>query len=290
MEAHMRALVLSGGGSKSAYSVGVLQHLLGNLEIKYDAIVGVSSGAICAAFLGMFSHGYEKESIDALSKIWLSLNNEKIYQRWNPFGRFHVLWKLGFFDNSPMKDLIRDSISLEKIRLSGKNITVGTVSLTSGKYTNFDQNSDDFIGAVISSAAFPVMFEPVMIGNQLWSDGGIKSISPIHTAIMLGADQIDVIATSPETRDKRWIDKPSIIDIIKRSFDLFTEKILSNDIEKAILYNKLASVGLTEKKCVQLNIIRPDYNLIEDLLDFHPTKIAEMIQKGYHDAKLKYTV
>ena len=77
----MKALVLSGGGCKAAYSVGILQHLLGELEIKYDAILGVSSGAICAAYLGMFHQGQEKESIQSLSQMWLDLNNEKIYTR-----------------------------------------------------------------------------------------------------------------------------------------------------------------------------------------------------------------
>jgi NTE family protein len=284
----MRCLVLSGGGSKSAYTVGVLQYLLGDLQIQYDAIVGVSSGAICAAFLGMFPHGSEKKSIETLTQMWLDLDNEKIYKRWKPFGRFHVLWKLGFFDSTPMKSLIKGSISLEKIRSSNKNITIGAVSLTSGKYTNFDQRSDDFIDAVISSASFPVMFEPVKIGDQLWSDGGIKSISPIHTAIMLGSSTVDVITTSPETRDKKWLPKPSIIDVIKRSFDLFCDKILSNDIEKANIYNKLALAKVTDKKYINLNIIRPDYNLVEDILDFRSHKIKEMIEKGYNDAKTKF--
>jgi NTE family protein len=290
MELYMRTLILSGGGSKSAYSVGVLRHLLGELKIHYDNIIGVSSGAICAAFLAMFPHGEERECIDELYSTWLSLDNSKIFRRWKPFGRFHVLWKLGFFDNTPMKELIRDKISLERIRASHKKVIVGAVSLTSGKYTNFDQTSDDFVDAVISSASFPVMFEPVKIGDQLWSDGGIKSISPIHTAITLGDEEIDIITTSPEFRDKKWIKKPSIIDVMTRSFDLFTEKIMSNDIEKAVMYNQLVAAGLTNKKNVKINILRPDHNLVEDLLDFRPHKIAEMIENGYNDAKNKFTL
>jgi hypothetical protein len=45
---------------------------------------------------------------------------------------------------------------------------------------------------------------------------------------------------------------------------------------------------LTHKKYVKLNIIRPENNLIEDLLDFRPEKIREMMEKGYKDAVVKY--
>jgi len=280
----MRALILGGGGSKGSWAVGVLRHLLGDLEKKYDLVVGVSSGAINASFLSQYPLGQEKLAINTLSDMWLSLNNSIIYKKWKPFGKLHIAWKLGFFDSTPMKLLLQNSISVQKIRDANRHVIVGAVSFTTGKYSNFDQSSDDFISAVGASASFPILFEPVKIGDQLWGDGGIKSISPIHTAIDFGATEIDAIVTSPETRDKKFMLKPNIIDILKRSFDLYTEKIMSNDIEKALIYNQLAKSGLTNKKEIKLNIIRPKFNLIEDLLDFSPSKIKTMMDIGYRDA------
>lgn len=284
----MRALVLSGGGSKGSYQVGALKYILGELKIAYDAFCGVSVGAINSAFLAMFEAGQEAESSLQLSAMWETLDNSKIYKRWFPFGRWHAIWKKSFFDGQPLHDLLHEAISLDKIRAHGKLVNVGCVSLSSGKYTIFDQTSNHFIQAVIASASFPGMLPPVEFLGQLWSDGGVKEISPIKKAVELGADIIDVIVTSPITRIKKFIENPTTVDILKRSLDLAADKILANDIEKVELYNKLASIGLTEKKHVQLNIIRPDYNLIEDLLDFRPEKLAEMTQKGYNDAKCKY--
>jgi hypothetical protein len=54
------------------------------------------------------------------------------------------------------------------------------------------------------------------------------------------------------------------------------------------MYNILAQNMLTHKKFVKLNIIRPETNLIEDLLDFRPEKIQEMMEKGYKDAVANY--
>ncbi len=106
----------------------------------------------------------------------------------------------------------------------------------------------------------------------------------------MGADVIDVIITSPHTRVKRFIESPTTVDILKRSMDLSTDKIMANDIEKVEMHNKMAQAGLENKRYVKINILRPEFNLIEDLLDFRPEKIQEMMQKGYLDAKSKYTM
>lgn len=284
----MRALVLSGGGSKGAYQVGALKHIVGELGVIYDAFCGVSVGAINCASLAMFSSGEEKRSISILADMWAQLDNSKIYKRWFPFGRWHALWNKSFYDSSPLNNLLKSTIDLDKIRTSGKKVSVGTVSLSSGKYTIFDQTSDHFVDAVIASASFPGMLTPVKFLGQLWTDGGVKEISPIKKAVELGADVIDVIITSPHTRVKRFLENPSTVDVLKRSLDLSTDKIMANDIEKVEMYNSLAMAGLTDKKYVKINILRPDYNLIEDLLDFRPEKIQEMMEKGYTDAKSKY--
>lgn len=284
----MRALVLSGGGSKGAYQVGALKYILGELGVIYDAFCGVSVGAINVAFLAMFKTGEEQQSVSLLVDLWSKLDNSKIYKRWWPFGRWHAIWKKSFYDSSPLHNLLKGNLSLDKIRDSGKTASVGTVSLSSGKYTIFDQTSDHFIDAVIASASFPGMLTPVSFMGQLWTDGGVKEISPIKKAVELGADIIDVIITNPRVRTKKFIEEPTTVDVLKRSLDLSTDKIMANDIEKVEMYNKLAEHGLSEKKHVQLNIIRPDNNLIEDLLDFRPLKIQEMMEKGYNDAKVYY--
>lgn len=286
----MRALVLSGGGSKGSYQTGVLLYLLGELRLKYDILCGVSVGAINSAYLSMFKHGQERESAESLHKMWLQLNSSSIYKRHFPFGRWHALWKKSFYDSIPLHNLIRNNIKLEKIRESNKIVTAGTVSLTSGKYTIFDQSSDYFIHAVIASASFPGMLAPVQFLDQLWTDGGVKELSPIKKAIELGADIIDIIVTSPENRVKKFISRPTTVDILKTIIDLSTDKILANDIEKIENHNKLAKAGIDKYKNIIINIIRPNNNLTEDLLDFDPIKIKKMIEIGYLDAKSKFVL
>lgn len=284
----MKALVLAGGGSKGGYQAGALKYILGECQVQYDVFCGVSVGAINCAFLSMFPTGNEKASANLLYDMWSQLNTSKIYQRWFPFGRWHAIWEKSFYDSSPLHNLLRNTLNIDSIRASGKKINVGTVSLSSGKYTIFDQTSDHLIDAVIASASFPGMLTPVEFLGQLWADGGIKEISPIQRAIDLGATDIDVIITSPQTRVKRFVSKPTTVDVLKRSIDLSSDKIMANDIEKIQMHNKLAEAGILDHQSVKMNILRPDYNLIDDLLDFSPGKIREMMNKGYIDAKYKY--
>lgn len=284
----MKALVNAGGGAKGAWACGVIQYLLGDLKIDYDIYTGTSVGAINAAFLAMFKSGQEKDAAELLKNWWLKLDNSKIYRPWPVWGRFAAIWRKSFFDSTPLHELIRQNVSLNRIRNSNKKIKVGALNLHTGKYVLFDQDDDNFIEAVLGSSAFPASLNPVLINNDLYIDGGMKTMSPIKAAIEMGAIEIDVITTSPDVRDKKFINNPNIIDIIRRSFDVATDKILSNDIELALMHNKLAEAGLNDKKIIKLRILRPQLNLLDNVINFDPEKIKEMMEKGYADAKYKY--
>lgn len=281
----MKVLVLSGASSKASYFCGIIKHLIGDLEINYDAYVGVSSGSLCAAALSQFKAGEEKLASKTLEKLWLSIDNSKIYKHWKPFKFLHSIYKGSLYDSSPLKNLLYNNLDLTKIRSSGKEIRIGAVNLSSGKYTVFDQNHPQFLNALLASASFPVAFQHVEINGDSYSDGGIKQISPILEAINLGATEIDLLVSHPTTRVKKFILNPNIFDIFFRSLDLATDKIMNNDLERANMYNELALAGLSNKRFVKINIFQPETNLIEDLLDFSPDKIKEMIDRGYEDAK-----
>lgn len=224
----MKALVHSGGAAKGAWACGIIQYLMGDLGIDYDIYTGTSVGAINTAFLAMFKSGEEKQAAQLLKEWWLKLDNSKVYAPWPFWGRIAAAWRKSFYDSTPLHNLIKENVSLEKIRSSGKKIKIGALNLHTGKYEMFDQDNDNFI------------------------------------------------------------EDPNIIDIIRRAFDVATDKILSNDIELAIMYNKLAEAGLTDKKPIKLRILKPHYNLLDNVLDFDPDKIREMMEKGYKDAMVNY--
>lgn len=285
----MRVLVLSGGGSKGGFQNGALRYILGELKVSYDAFCGISVGALNAAFLAQFKKGEEQLAADELNKLWHRVDTKKIYKRWFPFGILHGAWLPSLKNSRPLLDWINTELDLNKIRNSGKICQVGAVSLNTGEYRLFDQNYIEFNKAVAASSSFPGYLIPIQMEGQLWSDGGIKEITPLQAAIDLGADEIDIIITAPKNDSTPFQGRPSAIKILKRTVDLMSDEVMANDIDKALLYNQLVKANLApNKRYLKLNIIRPDKNLNDDSMDFSPDKIKEMMDIGYQIAKSKY--
>ena len=88
-------LVLTGGGARAAYQVGLVRHLAARMpEFHFDVLTGVSAGAINASFLA--SHpGSAAEATEDLSRIWLDLTPDHVFRDdgWS-LGGMVVRWLL----------------------------------------------------------------------------------------------------------------------------------------------------------------------------------------------------
>lgn len=278
----MRCLVLSGGAAKGAFQVGVLIYLISTLKHKYSIFSGVSVGALNCSFLSMYSD--LETGVFDLKSLWKNIKPESVLKRHFPFGRLHGLKLKNFYDSSPIKHLVESSIDLNKIRSTNNIVNIGSVCINDGKYTTTNQSNDDFVKYVLASCSFPGLFAPVEINNNLYLDGGIKSITPLIAAINSGATDIDVILTSPENNTSNMANC-NAIDILRRSIDLMIDSIIESDIKKAELYNKLLNYeNILNKRQVNINIIRPDKILLEDSFTFDPNKTQELIDIGYKKA------
>ncbi len=278
----MRALVLSGGAAKGAFQVGVLIYLISNLQYKYSIFSGVSVGALNCSFLSMYSN--LESGIFDLKNVWKKIKPENVLKRHFPFGRLHGLKLKNLYDSSPIKHLVESLIDLEKIRTTNNIVNIGSVCINNGKYITINQSDDNFVKYVLASCSFPGLFAPVEINNNLYLDGGIKSITPLVAAINSGATDIDVILTSPENNTSNMTNCNSI-DILKRSIDLMIDSIIESDIRKAELYNKLLNYeNILNKRQVNINIIRPDKILLDDSFTFDPDKTQDLIDIGYKKA------
>jgi NTE family protein len=291
----MRALVLSGGAAKGAYQVGVLQHLLGDFEIKYDLICGISVGAINAAFLGMYPHGQERVCIDKLTDMWHDLKSSDIYVSWvnlpKPFyylGYIVSLFKSSLYNSDPLEELVRENYSSDRISSSGKKVRVGAVSINTGEYRIFTEDYPDMPAAILASSSFPMAFKPVKIDGEFWTDGGIREITPLRCAISEGATQIDVILTSPESSFVRqYQEAPKLLKLGPRILDIMSDEILDNDLNRAIEINNLVLSGadVPNKRYIEINIYRPEESLMKNSLLFEQEYIRPMIDIGYSQAR-----
>lgn len=282
----MRALVLSGGGVKGAFQVGVLKRWMGDHKLDYDIICGVSVGALNTAGLAMVPKGNPAEAVAWLEEFWLTrVNTSSIYKRWFPFGRLHSLWLKSVYDSSPLINLVNENLHLDKLTTSGRILSVGAVCLDTGEHRFVRENDPEFQKWVLASASFPVFLKPIEIDGKLWSDGGIKNVTPLGEAIRLGASQIDVIMCTNIAERTMWDSrkKNAIPDQVIRTIDLMSDQIVNNDIELCGLKNELAVIDSRFRR-VKVRVVMPDNILTKDPLNFDTGRIKEMIDIGYNAA------
>lgn len=282
----MKSLVISGGGAKGAWTVGVLKHLILEKNTTYDAFFGVSVGALNVSCLSMFPKEQEKEGYEYLLNLWLNLNTSNIHKRWFPFGKLHSLWLKSLYNSNPLINLVHSKLDLNRVRSSGRTVSVGAVSLTSGKYKNFTQDDDCFVDGVLASSSFPSGLKPIEINGELYSDGGIQHITPLNDAIKNSSDEIDHIICAPPRTTSSYDINSSTPGLAMRAISLMSDEIISADLDKAELHNKIALLNPSHnKRHVKINTFRPTEDLPIDSLDFDPGKIKTLIEAGYNHAK-----
>src|SRR5438874_5677676 len=112
-----RALVLSGGGSKGAFEVGVLQRLMGDERTDYDLLCGTSVGAINASYLAQTPLGQPREAAAKLRALWDTVTTDKVRKSWFPFGRVSAFFKTSVYDSSPLQAWIRSGLDAAAVRV-----------------------------------------------------------------------------------------------------------------------------------------------------------------------------
>ena len=262
----MKAFVLSGGGAKGCYQVGVIK-ALAERGIHPDALYGTSVGALNSA--GMSFLG-----IEGTEKIWKGIRRTS-----DVFGfNWNFLWSGGLYNSKPLRRLLNENLQGEP-KLPA---TVTKVDLVSGSLLYSKEKDEDFLASVEASTAVPVVSEPV---DGRYVDGGVREITPLKQAIDDGAHEIYVILCSPWKKNPNKWEMPKwsalrTFKVLTRTFDIVGHEIFVNDVRVCKSKNNKSG-----QKTVRLKIWAPE-KLVLDTHDFNQEKIAAGLAQGYEDGKL----
>ena len=286
-----RALVLSGGGSKGAFEVGVLQRLMGDEQVDYDLLCGTSVGAINAAYLAQTPLGKPREAAARLRALWNTVTTEKVRRQWFPFREASALFKTSVYDSAPLHQWIRAGLDADAVRTSGRKLRIVSVSLGTGESFVADEQTPDLAGWVIASSAFPVMLTPASINGDLWTDGGLRTVTTLGEAIRAGADDVDVVLCSdPFAKSPFDVSGAHAIpQLLLRSIDIMNGEVSRADLRIAGLKNDLSQLRQEYRK-VRIRLFQPTEPLPFDSLDFDPANLRKMIDAGYAQSATSATV
>jgi len=200
-------LVLSGGGAKGVYHIGAWRALR-ELGVEVDAFVGNSIGALVAPFMAL---GLSDEleaiakgiGIDFVLKVppelvkdgELSVGIENL-AKLRELARDFV--KKGGLDTAPLRALLERSIDEARLRASGKDLGIVTVSLTELQPRElFLEAMEDghLVDYLMASAAVPGFVAPVIKGKK-YVDGGVHDNLPYTVALKRGYRRVIVVDIS----------------------------------------------------------------------------------------------
>ena len=224
--------MLSGGGARAAYQIGVLRGVARILDraapLPFPIISGTSAGAINAAALAVNANNFRR-GIARLLRLWRNIEVGSVYKaelltvsthgmRWLA----SVLWGLrgprraaAMLDNAPLRMLLKRTLDLTAIARriqSGqlRALAINATSLTTGTAMTFYQGDAaiapwhrtrrEGVAASISfdhllaSTAIPFIFPAARVANDYYADGSMRQIAPLSPALHLGAKRIFVVA------------------------------------------------------------------------------------------------
>jgi predicted acylesterase/phospholipase RssA len=311
--ASKRALVLSGGGAKGAFTAGAVKYLMVELGLKFDLVVGTSTGALIAPLVA-------SRDIANLVHFYENVEQQDILKDRPDLLAF--LFSDALNDTKPLERLIHkffgDRKRYKRLLQSSTEMFVTVVNMQTGEIEYGNQHHDSkptLLKKILASACVPVMMPPVKIGRHQYVDGGVKEIAPFGKAIDEGATHIVSIILSPDPvhREPALKEFKSSMEILKRTLALLTDEITDNDLKVATLYteairyldqikaNAKEKLGLPDsqirklfaglenpfqgKRIIGITTIRPDDELMDSSLNFEPDKMREMVDKGYKKAK-----
>lgn len=227
-------LILSGGGARAAYQVGVLKAihkiLPKDASNPYDIIAGTSAGAINGVALASYAENH-RIGIRHLERIWTGFSPDQIYRtdfkgvvralarltRTTLIGRKYKHDRVSLLDNSPLRKLLSEVIQFDNIQKAIDNGALHAMSVTgsgleSGESVSFFQGHYSItnwqrhrrigyrsrvgIDHLMASSAIPMIFPSVKINHEYYADGAVRQLAPISPALHLGAEKILVIGVS----------------------------------------------------------------------------------------------
>ncbi|HEV2670861.1 MAG TPA: patatin-like phospholipase family protein [Gemmatimonadales bacterium] len=308
------ALVLGGGGARGAYQVGVLAGLAERLPgLAFPIIAGTSVGAINSVFLAA-DLGALGEAVAGLRTAWAGLTSEGVFQL-RLFSLITSLARKGLqsvtglgggggpagmrglADTKPLREFLARGADLRGITANIANqrlraVAINATSYTSGRAVSFVQAAPEIqmwervqrlavrtqltLDHIMASAALPLVFPAVRIGDEFYGDGSVRQMAPFAPALHLGARAILAIGLRVP-RAARLVTQemvsPSAAEAMGLLFDAIFLDAMEADAERLDRINNiLAAFPEGQPRPTGLQPI--------ELLMLHPTRDLAALAAG----------
>ncbi len=300
---NVTGVVLTGGGARAAYQVGVLKaisDIYPDWHTPFEVICGTSAGALNAVALASGNDLF-RHNVARLERIWSNLQISDIYRsdvvgmtwglsqflqgvlRGSPSGK-----SMSLLDNTPLRALLEKEIqfgNIAKALGSGslRAVGVNACGYSCGQNICFFQGRADItpwnqgqrlgvateitLDHLMASSAIPTLFPPVHINREYFGDGVIRQMAHVSPALHLGAEKVLVVGVSAARTcvptRVRTQNTPTLAQVMEHVLNGAFLDTLDYDIDRLELVNTL------------LELIPPE-KLKEKGINLKPVKVVEI--------------
>ncbi len=301
------ALVLTGGGARAAYQVGILKAiktvLPRNHKSPFHIICGTSAGSINATQLACYASCYHL-GVKKLEWAWKNFTTKQIYHCdfTHVFGHLIKGFLSNFqanyanhtpgslFNNAPLRKLLIRIMDFGRIDRNIHGGYLDALCISASSYSDGDSISffqsnhhepwsrakrkgiKDNIGIehLMASSAIPLVFPSVKIRRHYYGDGSVHQLSPLSPAIHLGANKIFIIGVDQPVESKFYGQHPhhpGVPYIAGHLLDTIFSDTLNADAERMERINQTLALIPEENRATQLKPI--DSLIINPSHDFN---------------------
>ncbi|MGB5418560.1 patatin-like phospholipase family protein [Algibacter sp.] len=291
----MKALVISGGGSKGAFAGGVAQFLIEDLKRDYKLFIGTSTGSLLVSHLAL-------NKIEKIKAVYTGVNNDNIFSVC-PFkitrkhgtqniriNHLNVLMNIfrgskTFGESQNLKTLIKKTISKDDF-LELKNspteivVTVSNLTLNQVEYKSVnDFDYEEFCEWVWVSCNYTPFMTLAKKNGCEYADGGMGNMVPIEEAISRGATEVDAIILQTEITQLNRMPSKNPFSLLTNMFAFMLDRIESQNI-------KIGKFVASNQNVI-INFYYAPTVLTTNSLIFDKDKMTKWWQDGYNFAKFK---
>jgi NTE family protein len=290
-----RALVLSGGGGRGAFQLGVIEYLE-SIGRRPDIIVGTSIGSMNAAV-------YAIGGLQRLQTMWANLRTRNMH-RFLRLRPWHSLfdrapWKKTLEKYAPEDELARVTLPLYMV---ATDITTGhPVVYTNGEKPTRNKGLYQKVPALnhahlLASSSIPYVYAPIRVNDNAHWDGAVMYNSPLRPAIDAEADEILMVLLSPyhriEENDPHPMVQRSALPPMPRGLlgsigyvlDLALIGTFENDFEELRKVNRRVRDGRaaeTDHKEIKCAVIAPDHWITPlDIIRYRDDRRQQLCNDG----------
>ena len=292
----MRALVISGGGSKGAFGGGVAQYLMQEMGKDYDLLVGTSTGSLLVPHLAL-------ENIGKIKEVYTSVNQNSIFNvcpfiiktdkwgeqsigidHWSVLRNF-LKGSKTFGESKKLRQLIEKTFTrqdYEQLQASGKEVlvTVSNLSLHKTEYKSSNvETYEDFCDWVWISCNYIPFMSLVTKNGCEYADGGFGALVPIKEAVERGATEIDVIILETEVTYYNSLPSTNVFSLLNNLHSFMMDRVEKQNIT-------IGKYAATQKEAI-INFYYTPTVLTTNSLIFNKEKMKTWWKSGFDYAKYK---